>query len=67
MIGGKNRTKRGGSRRRRGSRRGGMKLGGLINPATILTLLNMTMRKSPPGSPVKRHHKKKHRKGTKRR
>tara|TARA_E500000178_G_scaffold340296_1_gene382835 strand:- start:769 stop:969 length:201 start_codon:yes stop_codon:yes gene_type:complete len=64
MIGGKNRTKRGGSRRR-GSRRGGMKLGGLINPATVLTLLNMTMRKGPPGSPLKRHHKKKHKKGTK--
>ena len=53
MIGGKTRTKRGG----RKSRRGGMKLGGLVTPAALLTLLNMTTRKSLPKNKSRKSRK----------
>ena len=60
MIGGKNRTKRGG----RKTRRGGLSLSGLsgrglITPAVLLTLLNMGTRKSLPKSKSRKSRKAK--------
>ena len=49
MIGGKNRTKRGGRKTRRGGLGwSGLYSRGLITPAVLLTLLNMGTRKSLP-------------------